>query len=147
MAKKLKIDAKDLELMKDWFSKPEEQPKKIVKKAPQIKRKPRITAPVRAYIDNTGENAFDTEGNKTQAYTLWFKTEWPDIKAQKTAKTKGVTTTTTTITKRTVTEQVDLTLLIEENVKALKDITLYLRSMDNSLQNLTKGPVKVEIVK
>lgn len=146
MAKKIKIDAKDLELMKDWFSKPEENKEEIHKSAPKIRKKPRFTAPVRSYFDQTGEEAYDSFGEKTPNYEEWYQTEWPEIKAMK-AKTKEITTTTTTITKKVTTERVDLTLLIEENVKALKDITFYLRSMDNSLQNLTKGPVKVEIVK
>lgn len=143
MAKKIKIDAKDLELMKDWFSKPEEQPQKIARSKPKIKKKPRITAPVRSYLEQTGEEAYDSMGEKTPEYDEWYKTEWPEIKSMK-AKTEEVITVTKTITKTTTT---DLSQIVQENVKALRELTKYIKSMDSSLKTLTKGPIQVEIVK
>ena len=126
--------------MKDWFSKPEgETEKKIKVERPKVIKKPRVTAPVRAYQEQTGQEAFDGFGAKTMDYEDWYKNTWPTIRTKKKRRV--------TIIEEEVLEEADLAPLIRENMKALKMLTQYIKSMDNSLQTLTKQPIKVEIVK
>ena len=105
-------------------------------------KKPRITAPVRVFMDKTGQQAFDEFGEKTPEYEEWYQDIWPTIR--KTSKRK------VTVIEEEISEAPgapDLTPLIRQNTKALMELTNYIRSIDSSLKSLTQQPLKVEVVK
>ncbi len=140
MNERKKKDDKYLDFAKQLFSKPKEE---VIRKVPEVSlRKPRITAPIRKYMDKTGREAFDGSGQKTPEYENWYKNIWPTIRTTKSTKRK-----VTIIEEEAVSEQADLSPLIRQNTKALLTLTNYIKNIDNSLQNLTKQPLKVEIVK
>ena len=140
MSERKKKDDKYMDFAKKLFAKPEEQ---VVRKPEKVEiKKPRITAPVRAFMDKTGQEAFDEFGQKTLEYVEWYQDVWPTIR--KTTKRK------VTVIEEEISEVPagpDLTPLIRQNTKALMELTNYIRSIDTSLKSLTQQPLKVEVVK
>ncbi|MHA1293329.1 MAG: hypothetical protein ACTSQJ_11760 [Promethearchaeota archaeon] len=147
MLEKNDLKKEDLEFLKSLFLKPQGEaiPSKIEPLIPDrtevvFARKPEITSLMKEYQEETGKMPYDMFGKKTQEYKDWVKY----IRAIHEKRKKKVITT---IVEEEAIETLDLSPLIQKNIEALKNITQYLKSMDNSLQTLTKGPIKVEIVK
>lgn len=69
------------------------------------------------------------------------------ISATRKARDKITTVTTTRMVEREALETIELTPLIQENIIVLRNLTQYLKSMDSSLKILSKGPIKVEVVR
>jgi len=69
------------------------------------------------------------------------------ISTTREARDKVTTVTTTRIVEREALETIELTPLIQENIIVLRSLTKYLKSMDSSLKILSKGPIKVEVVR
>ena len=71
MAERKKKDDKYMDFAKKLFAKPEEP---VPRKPKRVEvKKPRITAPVRAFMDKTGQEAFNEFGEKTPEYDEFYK--------------------------------------------------------------------------
>jgi hypothetical protein len=103
------------------------------------KKKP-LTRIMKDYQAETGRIPRDVYGEPTLDYQDWLKT----TQVARTVRKKKVTTT---VVEEEAIETTDLSPLIRENISVIRNLTKFLKSMDSSLRNLTREPIKIEIVK